>query len=166
MASLCHSPGEELKGHVISSGVWCSGYAALWQWRSWCTCTLTQSCYQQWFYRNANGISDPNVIKFIPRISLLTLLELHGKNTYPVVRYAVDIESTKKKKKSNKCMYFLCNFFKTLELLWRGLPDLYFRTLYQELFYCKGNLIAAVCVHQHGGWQFDFSSFLCLSVFI
>lgn len=43
------------------------------------------------------GISDPNVIKLIPRISLLTLLELHGKSTYPVVKYAVDIERLKKK---------------------------------------------------------------------
>lgn len=51
------------------------------------------------------GISDPNVIKLIPRISLLTLLELHGKSTYPVVKYAVDIERLKKKKYlSNKCM--------------------------------------------------------------
>lgn len=29
-------------------------------------------------------------------LSLMTLLELHGKNTYPVVRYAMDIESIKK----------------------------------------------------------------------
>lgn len=40
------------------------------------------------------SISDPNVIKLIPRISLLTLLELHGKSTYPVVKYAVKNELT------------------------------------------------------------------------
>lgn len=31
------------------------------------------------------GSSPPDEVKLIPRISLLTLLELHGKSIYPVV---------------------------------------------------------------------------------
>lgn len=79
-------------------------------------------------------------------LSLMTLLELHGKNTYPVVRYAVDIESIKKI--FIQYAIYVRNFSEiSLELLWRGLPDFCLPTLYQELFYCKGNLIAAVYVH-------------------
>lgn len=112
-----------------------SGQTAQGGWKTWYACTLEPELLAR---MALSGNCALNEVKLIPRISSLTLLELHGKSICHI-KYAEYLESEPKTEKylSNKCASFVCSCFRVLKLPWRALPGLYLPTLYQELLCCK-----------------------------
>lgn len=119
-----------MKSHLISSaGCNALGPRSTWRVKSPCSDVREPKLLA---VMALQGSSPPKAVKVSLRVSLLTLLEPHGKGIYPIAMLDM-LWTWRAGQKTYRPTSFVCNCFRALKLPWRGLAGLYLPALYQEL---------------------------------